>query len=393
MERTLPLAPDATRSVARGHPWVYRSAVGSALTIPAGSVVRLVDPRGRFLARGLYDPRGEIAVRVLSRDPDERVDGGLVIRRIRAALQLRRRFVDGERCTGYRLVNGEGDRLPGLVVDLYGPVAVIRTYTPAWEVFLGTITDALVARATETVLRIEPPSRDPARRVDVLAGHAELPAELPFLDNGAVFVARPGVGQKTGFFLDQRDNRARVRRVAARARVLDLFANAGAFSVHAALGGAAHTTVVDISGGALADAEEHFARNGLEDFPRELVEEDAFGYLERCDQRYDLVIVDPPSLAHSQRSTDRARRKYGELMAAVSQVVEPGGTLVACSCTARVTPEAFLGAIREGLTRGRAALQVTGTFGHAADHPVLSSHPEGIYLKSVLGRVWPMDGS
>lgn len=390
MERSIPLAPDASRSVARGHPWVYRSAVGSPLQIPAGSVVRLVDPRGQFLARGLYDPNGEIAVRVLTLDAGERIDGALVIRRIRAALQLRRRFIDEDRCSGHRLINGEGDGLPGLVVDRFGPVAVIQTHTPTWEYLLGTVADALVSRGSDTVLRLDPPPRDPTRRVEILAGELEMPAELPFLDNGAVFVARPGVGQKTGFFLDQRDNRARMRRVAARARVLDLFANSASFSVHAALGGAAHITAVDISGGALADAEDHFVRNGLEVFPRTLLEEDCFDFLEHCDQRFDAVICDPPALAHSQRSTERARRKYTELMSAVSRVVEPGGLLLACSCTSRITPAVFQQAIKEGLARGQVTLQVTGSFGHAADHPALSAHPEGLYLKSVIGRVWPL---
>jgi len=390
VERTIPLAPDAARSVARGHPWVYRSAVGAKLSIPAGSVVRLVDPRGGFLARGLYDPGAEIAVRVVTLDADERVDGALVNRRIRTAANLRRRFIDADRCTGYRMVNGEGDRLPGLVVDRFGNVAVVSTYTAAWDHLLGAAADALSGHGVDTVLRLEPRSAD--QPLDVLAGF-EPEAELPFLDHGAVFLARPGVGQKTGFFLDQRDNRARFRRASVRCNVLDLFGNSGSFSVHAALGGARRVTVVDISDGALADAEEHFQRNGLADFPRALVEADVFDFVDRCEERFDAVVVDPPSLAHSQRSTDRARRKYAELMAGVARLVEPGGVLMACSCTSRITPVVFLQAIREGLMRGRTQLQILGFHGHAPDHPVLSSHPEGMYLKSVIGQVWPAERS
>ena len=367
------LTADAVGPVARGHPWVYADGVRSRP--PVGALVTLLDPRGRPVAFGLSD-EGDVAVRVLGRTPDTLPR--LLSARIGRAAAARVTCLPPD-TDAARLVNGAGDGLPGLVVDRYGPVAVVRIYGACWEPHLALIVAALAeVEAVETIVRRLGVRRvDGAEGAEVLTGPA--PVEpLVVHEAGLRFLARPLTGQKTGLFLDQREHRRFVGALARGATVLNLFGYTGGFSVFAAAGGAQQTTTVDIAEPALADARENFRLNGLDPAAHRFEAADAFHF--EPSERYGLVVSDPPSLAHGRQSDAAARRAYRDLASHTGALVAPGGLLATASCTARLSWERWEEAVREGLRRGgrwswiwRAA--------EPPDHPVALDHPEGRYLK------------
>ncbi len=375
----LHLTPDTVGSVGRGHPWVYAEGLARGQARPpAGTPLRLLDPQGRHVAFGLADD-GEIAVRVLSRHP---IDVGQhIAQATRQAAELRAWVLPPE-TDAYRLVNGEGDGLPGLVVDRYAGLAVVRIYGSCWEPYVERIAaDVAAAAQVETVIR-----RLGVRRVDggegitLLHGPAA-PDSLVVREAGLRFVVRPALGQKTGLFLDQRENRRTVARLARDREVVDVFSCTGGFAVHAAAGGARRVTVVDAAPGAIDDARENLRLNGFDLDRHAFVVADAFAW--QPDAAVDLLVCDPPNLSHG-RDADRAAWKgYRDLAARYGAFVRPGGILASASCTARLSWERWEQALREGLRKaGRFAFLHRA--GEPADHPVLVEHPEGRYLKFAL---------
>ena len=363
---------DAVGPVKRGHPWVFADAVDGR---PApGTIVRLRDERNKPIGFGLAD-EGPIAVRVLGRHPEALT--ALVPARLQAATALRAQVLPPDTDT-YRLINAAGDGLPGIVVDRYGPLAVLKVYSRAWERHLDLVVDALAALdGVETVFR-----RFGVRRVDGRGGGEtlrgpEAPDSLVVVERGLRFVVRPRVGQKTGLFLDQREHRHLVRGWARGLRVLNLFAYTGGFSVAAAAGGAAHVTTVDIAAPAIADARENFALNGFDPDAHAFAAADAFQWK---GGPYDLVICDPPHLSRASGADKAARNAYRDLAARSGALVRPGGLLVSASCTARLTFAQWEAAVREGLAKaGRWSLLHQSAA--PPDHPVALEHPEGRYLK------------
>ncbi len=359
----LRLNADVVGTVARGHPWVYREGVRGRAEV--GAPVLLVDARDRGVAWGLYD-EGPIAVRVLGREPEP--VPALLARRFAAA-----RLIPAD-TDAYRLCNGEGDGLGGLVVDRYGPVAVLRLYSRAWERWL----DAIVRALPDPVVY----RRYGVERVDGRDGGEALRGEAPDVvvvrEHGMRLLVRPKVGQKTGLFLDQREHRRLVRGWADGRRVVNLFSYTGGFSVAAALGGARRVVSVDLAAPAIDDARENFRLNGLDPAAHGFVVGDAFRW---SGEPADLVIVDPPSLSHDRAADASARSAYKALHRHVAGL---GSALVATSsCTARLTWERWEEAVREGLGAGWACLHRSA---EPPDHPVLLAHPEGRYLKFALLR-------
>lgn len=376
---TLHLTPDTVGSVGRGHPWVYAEGLAPGQGRPApGTPVRLLDDKGRHLAFGLAD-QGEIAVRVLGRHPVDPVQH--VEQALARALALRARVLPAG-TDAFRLVNGEGDGLPGLVLDRYGPLGVLRLYGACWEPWLDRLLGPLAAIPGLIHLA----RRLGVRRVDGGQGLVGLhgpppPAELVVSEAGLRFRVRPAQGQKTGLFLDQRENRRAVAALARDQRVVDVFSCSGGFAVHAAAAGARHLTVVDISPGALEDARENFRLNGLDPDRHAFVQADAFAW--RPDQPADLLVCDPPNLSHGRDADRAAWKSYRELAARYGAAVAPGGILATASCTARLSFERWEQAVREGLRRaGRFAFLARAA--EPPDHPVLAEHPEGRYLKFAL---------
>lgn len=372
--RRLALTGDAVGPVARGHPWVYADGVSGRE--PAGTLVQLVDPRGRVVGFGLAD-EGPIAVRVLGRHAVALPR--LLAERVAAAERLRSLVLPPE-TTAYRLVNGAGDGLPGLVVDRYGPLLVVRVYSRAWEPHLPLLVSALEdCSGVTTVVR-----RLGVRRVDggdglVTLGGPPPPASLVVTEAGLRFLVRPAEGQKTGLFLDQREHRRFVGNLSSGLRVVNLFAYTGGFSVHAAAAGARHVVTVDIAEAALADAKENFRLNGIDPEKHAFVCTDVFSYTPEAGGA-DLAICDPPSLSHGKGADRAASSAYRDLSASTGRMVGSGGLVATASCTARLTMDRWEQAVRDGL-RKAGRWSMLWRAGDPPDHPVGAEHPEARYLK------------
>lgn len=371
------LSADAIRPVAQGHPWVYKDGISGELP-PPGTPVQLVDGRDKIVGFGLTDV-GPIAIRVLDRHGA--AIPRLIHHRIQAAAALRARVLPLN-TSAYRLVNAAGDGLPGLVVDRYGPAAVLRLYGACWEPWLNSLTYELSKLpGVETVYR-----RLGVRRVDGDEGLERLqgpdqPEPLVVTEAGLRFLVRPSVGQKTGLFLDQREHRRRVAELSRDTDVINLFAYTGGFSVHAAAAGARRVTTVDIAAPALEDAKENFRLNGINPDHHAFVAADAFKWTP--DGPAGMVVVDPPSLSHDRGADASARTAYRDLAAHTGTFVAPGGIMASASCTSRLSMEKWEGAVRDGLRRaGRWSWLWRA--GEPPDHPVAIAHPEGRYLKFAL---------
>ena len=380
------VTPDALRRIRAGHPWVFDGSIESAGE--GGEVGVVFDKHREFAAIGLYDPSSPIRLRVLHHGKPAQIDDAFWAARIDAAAARRDGLARGA-TTGYRCVNGENDRIPGLVLDRYEDVGVVKVYTAALFPHLRPIVTAAAARfgLSTVVLRL-------ARRVDPPAGFTDgtaLLGETPsapvlFRENGLLFEADVVRGQKTGHFLDQRDNRAMVRDRCAAKRVLDVFASTGGFTVYAAAGGAAAVTSVDISEPTLAVAARNLEHNGLRGDFTSIVGDayEVLARLARQRRRFDVVIIDPPSFTSRADTVPRALEAYSVLSRAAMGVLEPGGLLVQASCSARVDEAEFVAAVRRGTGTAGHELHIETVTGHAVDHPV--SFPEGRYLKAVFAR-------
>ncbi|MFZ5481795.1 MAG: class I SAM-dependent rRNA methyltransferase [Myxococcota bacterium] len=363
--KRLQLTRDTVGTVARGHPWVYREGVRGSAGV--GEPVLLVDAAGRAVAFGLFD-EGPIAVRVLGREAQE--VAGLVRRRLDAAWE-RRRLVGGD-TDCFRACNGEGDALPGVVIDRYADVAVLKLYAKAWERHLGAIVDAVATRVRTVYRRFGVARVDDREGGETLAGE-EPPDGVVVREHGMRMLARVRSGQKTGLFLDQREHRRLVRGWSGGRSVANLFSYNGGFSLAAALGGATRVVSVDVAPAAIEDAKENFRLNGIDPARHGFEVADAFQWSGKA----DLVVCDPPSLAHTREQEGAARKAYRDLHKRIA-----GAPLIATSsCTARLSHERWEEAVREGLGGGYAWLWRSA---EPVDHPVGIAHPEGRYLKFAL---------
>lgn len=386
------LLPGRPREERRQHPWIYRSEIAEITGNPApGDVVDVVDARGRFIGRGYWNPRSQIAIRILTRDLGVKIDEAFFRERLQAALAYRRTVV--EDTNAYRLVNAEADFLPGLVVDRYGEYLVVQTLTLGVERFKPLIVSLLAEMISPAgIYERNDVSVRELEGLPLTKGilHGTCPAEVPFTEYGLSFWADIANGQKTGFFLDQRENRRAVARYARGARVLDCFCYAGGFTVHAAAAGAAEVVAVDISGAALGFAARHAAANGVADRCR-FVEANAFDYLRSlvaAGKRFDLVVLDPPSFTKTKDAVPGALRGYKEINLRALKLLSAGGYLVSCSCSYHVTEDLFLAAIAAAARDARRELRLVELRRQAKDHPMLLAAPETYYLKCAVFQVF-----
>lgn len=349
-------------------------------------------PKRELVAVGLWDPASPIRVKVLAHGRSISIDEAFFDAAVKRAAAVRA-VLEGEGTDGYRIIHGENDGLPGLIVDRYGDTRVVKIYSTAWAPHLPHVLRALARHqpASRSVLRLSRRITGQARRVHGLRDGMLLEGEdatrrAEFRENGLRFIADPFRGQKTGFFLDQRDNRMRVEKLAEGKRVLNVFSYSGGFSLYAARGGAREVTAVDSSHPAHEDAERNFALNRQEPAVQRCRHRtrtgDAFRILDELrdrGQRYDLVIVDPPSFAKKVSQLPAARRAYAKLAAGALDVLEHGGTLVFASCSSRLDEETLVDIIQTAARRAGRPLREPSCTGHALDHPV--GFPEGRYLK------------
>ncbi|WP_221088177.1 23S rRNA (cytosine(2499)-C(5))-methyltransferase [Deinococcus aquaedulcis] len=383
----LRVSPAAESHLRAGHPWVYESSLrGQNREGKAGELAVIYDRRDRFLAIGLYDPGSPLRVRVLHQGAPVTLDDGWWAAHLDAAL-ARRAPLFGPETDGYRVINGESDGWPGLVVDRYAHTLVLKLYTAAWFAHLDRVLALLEARFADfaVVLRLSRNIQEKAAATglhdgQVLRGDVG-EGTVVFHETGLAFEADVVRGQKTGFFLDQRENRRRVEKYARDRRVLNAFSFSGGFSLYAARGGAREVVSLDISAHALASAARNFALNPGLSAPHETVQADVFEWLAQTRRTFDLVVLDPPSLARREQERAGAIRAYGKLAADGLRRLERGGVLLSASCSAHVSAEEFWNAVRDAATRSGRPWRELLTTQHAPDHH--ATFPEAQYLKAI----------
>jgi 23S rRNA (cytosine1962-C5)-methyltransferase len=380
------LRKNLARAIRQGHPWVYRDALAAPPGLPDGALVLVTTADDRPLGRGFWDARSPIAVRVLESPATDAEVPALVAARVGAALDRRLGFIDRRTTDCFRWIHGEADGLPGIHVDLYGAAATVRHDGGGARAFYRELAGALV----ETARARGVPLATVVERNGATVVGAPPAGEFEVHENGLRFGVDLLHGQKGGLFLDQRDNRQRVRELARGRSVLNLFGYTGGFSVYAAAGGATRTTTVDLAAPAVEAARRNFARNGLPLSDARFVAGDAFAYLEqaaRAGELYDVVISDPPSFAPSARALPRALAAYRRLHRLAAGVTAPGGLLVAASCSSHVGREAFVRTVDEGAAQAGRRFTLEGLHGAGPDHPTLRAFPEGDYLKLAVGHL------
>jgi 23S rRNA (cytosine1962-C5)-methyltransferase len=384
-----------------GHPWLFADSIHE-LNRPGqmGELAVVYDRKDRFLAVGLFDPDSPIRVRILHAGKPQTIDRDWWQAHLDQTLALRRPLFD-EQTTGYRCINGESDGWPGLVLDRYDSTLVLKLYTAAWLPRLAEIVDlirqsawcseSLGAGKVRMVLRL-------SRNIQSIAGaqfkHSDgeilqgppLAEPVVFLESGLRFEADVLRGQKTGFFLDQRENRRRVESLARGRAVLNAFSFSGGFSLYAARGGARSVTDLDLSAHALASAKRNFGLNEAEPAvarcPHETIQADTFDWLAaNPTRRFGLIILDPPSLAKRESERAGAIRAYGRLATLGMNCLSPGGILVAASCSAHVSAEEFFEAVRQSAVKSGRRFKELETTRHAPDHP--AKFKEAEYLKAI----------
>ncbi len=373
-------------SLRHGHPWLFSGALAAIEGEPeAGEIVLVADAGGRPLGLGFFNA-GDIAFRLLTDDPDARIDAGFWRRRVERALALRKKVIPPE-TDACRLINAEGDGMPGLVVDRYGGCLVMTIGTAGVEKWRETIIELL--RELLAPVGIYERSEGRSRQLEGLSDRigpaaGEVPERVEIRENGLCFEVDLLAGQKTGFFLDQRLNREIVGAFSSDAAVLNCFSYTGAFSVYAARGGARRVVSVEASAAANEIARRNLIRNGCSPDQHPLVTANVFDYFRDGDESFDLIVLDPPAFAKSRKDVARSARGYKEINLQAARCLTEGGFLATFSCSNPIDPELFekivLGAVRDA---GKTA-QLLRVLGAGADHPVNLAHPEGRYLKGLL---------
>ena len=385
----LRVTPVAERNLRHGHPWLFANSIRSQSRAgQPGDLAVIFDHQRNFLAVGLYDPASTIRVRVLQHRQPAAINAEWFQNRLQAAQQIRATFPPNT--TGYRLLHGENDAFPGLALDNYAKTFVVKLYSAAWIPHLQDLLPLWINLNPERIIvRL---SRELARQPEHLHGLEDgtrlsgPPPEgtLLFTENGLTFEVDPWRGHKTGFYLDQRENRARVEGLASGASLLNVFAYTGGFSVYAARGGATAITSIDQSQPALKAAKRNLTHNSLTTRHTPLVG-DAFTHMTQLiaeKRRFDVVVIDPPSFAKSQAEIPAALKAYRRLTRLGIQLLQPEGLLVQASCSSRVNAEAFYSAVLQTAQNTGRPLREIERASHPIDHPI--TFPEGEYLKCLF---------
>ena len=388
--RSVFLKPGKEESLKRFHPWVFSGAIARVEGEPEeGEVVDVYASDKKFIARGHYQV-GSIAVRVLS-FTQEPVDHDFWVRRLTVARELRRAMglIGDPRTNTYRLVHGEGDNLPGLIVDVYDRTAVMQAHSAGMHLDRMEVAAALEEVMGDTIENIYYKSETtlPFKADLVSTENGFLKGGSPeniAMENGLKFHVDWLKGQKTGFFVDQRDNRALLERYAHGRHVLNMFCYTGGFSFYAMRGGAALVHSVDSSSKAIDLTSQNIALNFPGDTRHQAFAEDAFKYLDRMGGQYDLIVLDPPAFAKHRDALRNALRGYTKLNAKAFEKIRPGGILFTFSCSQVVTKQDFRNAVFTAAAQSRRSVRILHQLTQPGDHPVNIYHPEGEYLKGLV---------
>jgi 23S rRNA (cytosine1962-C5)-methyltransferase len=379
------------KAIAQGHPWVYRTQIDSVTGDPApGSAVDVVDFRGRYLGTGLYNPASMITVRLLTQS-HESIDDALIRNRIQAAISYRRRFRRPD-TDSYRLVFGEADRMPGVIVDQFADTVVVQILSLGMEAFLETI--------CETLLTEVAPARLILQHEEAIRSKENLPLyrrvyfgddsdRTTIFENGLKLTIDLASGQKTGYFLDQKANHAYLRQFVADQRVLDCFTYIGGFALNALAGGAREVIAVDSSAAAIELTRENARQNGFGD-RLTTVTANAFDFLRdqvRAGEKYGVIVLDPPAFAKSHAALKAAVRGYKEINLSAFRLLEPGGILATHSCSYHMPEDLLLATALEAARDAHRSVRILDVRRQDFDHPVLAGYPESHYLKSIWLQV------
>ncbi|MGE0682195.1 MAG: class I SAM-dependent rRNA methyltransferase [Candidatus Binatia bacterium] len=376
--------------VRAGHPWIFSGAIDAIQgQDSAGTLARVMTAEGRVLGIGYHNPRCSIAVRMLTRE-DRPIDASFIGQRLEFAFALRRALLPPD-TTGYRLVNGEGDFLPGFVVDVYGQFIVCQCLTAGAEALKPLLIAGLVSllspqgiyEKSEGTVRQE----EGLPNATGLLWGVEPPPFMEIQENTCQFLVDPRGGQKTGFFLDQRDNRTLVRDLAQGKHVLNGFAYTGGFGVFAAKGGARHVVSVESSDAALHLARRNWDINHIAEGQGTFVQADMFTYLRETRQAFDLIILDPPPFARRRQDVPAGLKGYKEINLQAFRLLAPGGQLLTFSCSQHILTQDFLQTTLFAAADARRQVQLLKHLGPAVDHPLNLVHVEGAYLKGLWLRV------
>ncbi len=386
------LNPGKEKRVLERHPWVFRSDISAVNGNPEpGQIVDIVSSRGKFLARGYYNPASQIALRIMTYK-EEPVDRAFIFRRVREAVAYRRTFADLKSC---RLIFAESDQLPALIVDSFGDVLVLQCLALGMEQFKQDVVDALVEELHPAGIweRNDVPVRK-LEGLELQTGllYGDVPDKVKMQENGISFWVDVKEGQKTGYFLDQKENRAAIAPFVRNKRVLDCFTHTGSFALHAGYYGASEVTGVDISDYACNFATENACLNNLQDRVR-FVTANAFDLLaekSRAGEKYDVIILDPPAFTKSRTTVERARRGYKEINLRAMKMLVPGGYLITCSCSQHIGPIMFQDIVREAAMDARVLLRQVEFRTQGKDHPILPAAQETQYLKCGIYQVFPV---
>ena len=371
------------------HPWIFQKMVEKpASRVPPGSVVEIIDREGQWVGRGFYNGHSRIALRVLTSNRDEAIDADFFSRRLTRAIELRRKLLNLDAvANAYRLVHSEGDDLSGLVIDRFGDILVLEFFSAGMYRFRDVIQESLKAHFPEA--RYYWFAEEHVQKQESFdARSPELPGSAVISENGVRFRVAPGMKHKTGFFLDQRDNRRFLASFCEGKKVLDLCCNTGGFSVYAkALGKAEEVIGIDLDEEALELAKHNANLNQAR---VRFAQADLFAWLREVlpsGQRFDVVVLDPAKQTRDREEIGFALKRYFDMNRLALQAVAPGGIFLTCSCTGLVREEDFLETLRRAAWQAGRILQIFQITGAAADHPFLAHVPEGRYLKAVWGRV------
>ena len=388
LDKRITLRKNEEHRVLAGHPWIFSNEIREKTGNPqAGDVVELIRSTGTSLGIGFYHPHSLIAFRLLSASPEE-IDAGFFEGRLQRALALRTAVYPA--ATSYRLVNGEADSLPGLIIDRYNEIFVIQTLSYGMDCRLPMICDALesllhpgcIVERNESPLRV---LEHLPQKKGILRGAA---GPTTIEEHGLRYVVDVLEGQKTGFFLDQRENRGLAARYCGHGSVLDCFCNDGGFALNAARGGAAEVLAADVSPEAVTRARANAALNGLSAVQTHQADIfDLLPSLAGSGRHFDAIVLDPPSFTHSRKNVQSAKKGYRDLHMKAFAVLRRGGMLLTASCSHHIEPEVFLTLVDESARKCGRRLQMLEWRGAAPDHPTLPAVPETRYLTFGVFRV------
>lgn len=391
MSASIVLHPDREKSLHRQHPWIFASAVAELKgRSRPGDTVEVLSHDGKWLARAAYSPESQIRARVWTFKQDENIDNPFFIRRLQDALRLRRRMISEQSSNAFRWIASESDGLPGVTIDVYANVVVVQLLSAGADKQRDKIVWA-IKKLMPHVCIYERSDVEVRQKEGLplltqsLAG--EVPDEVRILEHGVEIIVDVKGGHKTGFYLDQRDNRRRLGELAKDAEVLNCFSYTGTFALHALKGGARHVTNVDVSAPAIALSTQHVRDNQLDEQRIEHVQGDVFTVLRDYHQQqrqFDIVVLDPPKFVDSKASLPRASRGYKDINLYGIHAVRPGGLLFTFSCSGLMPAELFQKIVADAALDAGRTLKIVQRLEQAADHPVLSTFPEGYYLKGLV---------